>query len=46
MNVTKALLGLDKENWTKTIKVEIESMRSNPVYKLIDLLKGCKIHWK
>ena len=39
-NVTEALTGLDKENWTKTMEEEMESMRSNQVWELIDLPKG------
>ena len=30
-NVTEALSGPDKENWTKAMEEEMESMRSNQV---------------
>ena len=38
----KPFLSPDKENWTKTIKEEIEFMRLNQVWELVDLLKGHK----
>ena len=41
-NVTEALSGPDKENWTKAMEEEMESMRSNQVWELVDLPKGRK----
>ena len=41
-NVTEALSGPDKENWTKVMEEEMESMRSNQVWELVDLPKGRK----
>ena len=41
-NVIEALYGPDKENWTKAMEEEMESMRSNQVWELVDLPKGCK----
>ena len=41
-NVTKALLGLDKENWTKVMEEEMESIKSNQVWKVVDISKGHK----
>ena len=41
-NVIEALSGLDKENWTKAMEEEMESMRSNQVWELVDLPKGRK----
>ena len=41
-NVTEALSGPDKENWIKAMEKEMESMRSNQVWELVDLPKGRK----
>ena len=41
-NVIEALSGPDKENWTKAMEEEMESMRSNQVWELVDLPKGRK----
>ena len=41
-NVTEALSGPDKENWTNAMEDEMESMRSNQVWELVDLPKGRK----
>ena len=41
-NVIKVLSGLDKENWTKAMEEEMEFMRSNQVWELVDLPKGYK----
>ena len=41
-NVMEALLGPVKENWTKKMDEEMEPMKSNQVWKFIDLQKRCK----
>ena len=41
-NVTEALSGPNKENWTKAMEEEMESMRSNQVWELVDLPKERK----
>ena len=38
----EALSSLDKEDCTKIIEEEMESIRLNHVWKLVDLLKGRK----
>jgi Reverse transcriptase (RNA-dependent DNA polymerase) len=39
-NIQKALICLTKEKWMKAMKEEIESMRSNNIWKLVDLPEG------
>ena len=41
-NVIENLLGPNKKNQTKAMEEEIEFIRSNQVWKLVDLPKGCK----
>jgi hypothetical protein len=41
-NIREALICLTKEKWMKVMKEETESMRSNNVWKLVDLPEGRK----
>ena len=40
--VHETLSCLTKDKWLKVMKEEIESMRSNNVWELVNLLKECK----
>ena len=41
-NVHDALMCPDKVKWIHAMEEEMESLRSNQVWKLVDLLKGRK----
>ena len=38
--ISKAILDIDFEKWLEAMKSEIDSMRSNQVWSLVDLLEG------
>ena len=41
-SVRDALSGLAKEKWQKALQEEMDSMRANKVWELVDLAKGRK----